>query len=270
MDSRHPWQLRMFEKTLKKKLKLKHLKAHLENLSKSDTCLLVTCGDNNGAMNHLLKAIGGKWTWAEMEDDHIKEIEELLQEPVVRIDESTCKLPFPDSYFKYVVVIDCHEHLENPHVLNLELARVTKAGGRVVVSVPNGNERQLAVRIKRFIGMTEEVYGHVVIGYEIKELDMMLKEVELVPYSGSSYSKFFTEMLELIINFAYVKILAKRSKVEVGSGTIAPTSEKQLESVSKAYTMYSIIYPFFWTISKLDTLLFFTTGYAVVIGARKE
>jgi len=270
MDSSDPWQLRMFQKTLKKKLKLKHLTAYIGDLSKSDTCLLVTCGDNNGAMNYFLRALGGRWTWAEMEDDHIKEIEELLQEQVVRIDKSTCGLPFPDSYFKYVVIIDCHEHLQDPHIFNLELARVTKAGGRVVVSVPNGNERQLAVRIKRFIGMTEEVYGHVVIGYEIKKLDTMLKEVGLVPYSGSSYSKFFTEMLELIINFAYVKILAKRSKVEVGSGTIAPTSEKQLESVSKVYTMYSIIYPFFWIISQLDALLFFTTGYAVVVGARKE
>ncbi len=270
MSDRDPWQLRMFKKTLKKKLKLNHLTAYLGHLTKSDNCLLVTCGDNNGALNYFLRRLGAKWVWSEMEDDHIKEIEGLLQDPVVRIDKSTCKLPFPDSYFDYTVIIDCHEHLQDPSIFNLELARVTKTGGKVVVSVPNGDERKLAVRIKNFVGMTENVYGHVVIGYEIKELDTMLKKVKLVLYSARSYSKFFTEILELIINFAYVKILGKRSKAEVESGTIAPTSEEQLESVSKAYKMYSIIYPFFWIISKLDVLLFFTTGYAVVVVARKE
>jgi SAM-dependent methyltransferase len=269
MPDNDPWQLQIFKKTLKKKLKLKHLTAYLRNLTGNDTCLLITCGDNNGALNYFLRQLGGRWTWSEMEDDHIREIEALLKEPVVRLDKSTCALPFPDSHFTYTVVIDTHEHLEDPSSFNLEVARVTKTGGTVVVSVPNGNERMLAVKIKNFVGMTKEVYGHVVIGYEIRELDPMLKKAGIELYASKTYSKFFTEMLELMINFIYVKVLGKRSEAKVESGTIAPTSEEQLASVSKTLKLYSWIYPVFWMVSKLDALLFFNTGYAVVVAARR-
>jgi SAM-dependent methyltransferase len=271
MSNSTPWQLLLFKKTLKKKLKLKYLERCLNgHTSAKSKCLLLTCGDNNGALNYFLRKLGGKWIWAEMEQDQIKQIEYLLNEKVVHIDQDTCKFPFPDSYFDTVVVIDSHEHLKDPSILNIELSRVTKVNGKVVVSVPNGDESKLAVKIKRLIGMTEDVYGHVVVGYEVEKMNQMLQDVGLVNDSANTYSKFFTEMLELIINFAYVKVLGRRKSVEVESGSIAPTSEEQLKSVSKVYKLYALVYPVFWLISKLDVLLFFTTGYAVVVSARKE
>jgi 2-polyprenyl-3-methyl-5-hydroxy-6-metoxy-1,4-benzoquinol methylase len=271
MDNSTPWQLRLFKKTLKKKLKLKNLERYLDgHTATKNKCLLLTCGDNNGALNYFLRELGGEWIWAEMELDQINQIEDLLNEKVVHIDQTTCKFPFSDSFFDTVVIIDSHEHLKDPSILNRELSRVTKANGKVVVSVPNGDETKLAVKIKRMIGMTEEVYGHVVVGYEVEKMNQMLQDVGFAAESATTYSKFFTEMLELIINFAYVKVLGRRKSVEVESGTIAPTSEQQLKSVSKVITLYALIYPVFWLISKLDALLFFTTGYAVVVSARKE
>jgi len=266
MTQESPWQIRMFKKSLKKQQKINGLQRHFKDLE-GKQCLLITCGDNNGAMNHRIREWGGKWTWAELEDHNIKEIESLLKEPVVLVDHATLKIPFPDASFDCVITIDCHEHLENPGDLNRELYRVTKPGGKVVVTVPNGNERKLAVRIKHLLGMTARVYGHKVIGYDIPELSAMLEKSGLRPRAASSYSKFFTEMLELVINFAYVKILSKKSKARVEEGVIAPTSQDQLKSVEKSYRIYSMAYPFFWTISQLDRLLFFTRGYAVIVEA---
>jgi SAM-dependent methyltransferase len=263
------WQLKMFDKALKKRQKLAALRRHLQDLGKK-RCLLLTCGDNNGAMNYRIREWGGQWTWAELEEPNIKEIESLLQEPVVKVDNSTCKLPFADASFDCVVTIDCHEHLTDPALLNRELCRLTKTGGKVVVTVPNGDHRKLAVRIKHLLGMTKKEYGHVVIGYQVPELRMMLARVGLSPGASSSYSKFFTEMIELGINFIYVKILAKRGKVKVAEGTIAPTTQDQLRSVGKTFKVYSMIYPLLKAVSQLDTLLFFTIGYAVVVEARKE
>jgi hypothetical protein len=117
--------------------------------------------------------------------------------------------------------------------------------------------------------MTQSEYGHVVIGYEIPALRSMLQKVGLKPHSSSSYSKFFTEMIELGINFMYVKILARKGKVVVDEGTIAPTSQEQFNSVNKTYKIYSIMFPFLWTVSQLDKLLHFSTGYAVIVEARK-
>jgi SAM-dependent methyltransferase len=264
-----PWQLAMFNKVLKKRQKIDTLRKHFQDLQ-GEHCLLITCGDNNGAMNYHIRTWGGQWTWAELEDSNVQEIASLLGEPVVELDKSTCKLPFLDASFDCVLTIDCHEHLVDPLLLNKELCRVTKPGGKVVVTVPNGNERKLAVRIKHMIGMTKTEYGHVVVGYEIPTLQAMLEKVGLKPCTSSSYSKFFTEMLELCINFTYVKILATKSKAHVEEGTIAPTSQEQLKSIAKTYKLYSLAYPLLWIIAQFDALLFCATGYAVVVEARKE
>ena len=263
-----PWQLAMLDRALKKRQKLAALKKHLKDLP-GNRCLLLTCGDNNGAMNYRIREWGGDWLWAELEDAHIRTIEELLQEPVVAVSKADCRLSFADAAFDCVVTIDCHEHLKDPQLLNAELSRVTKPGGKVIVTVPNGNRRKLAVRIKEFVGMTQSEYGHVVIGYEILALRSMLEKVGLKPHSSSSYSKFFTEMIELGINFMYVKILARKGQVVVDEGTIAPTSQEQFNSVNKTYKIYSIMFPFLWTVSQLDRLLHFSTGYAVIVEARK-
>jgi SAM-dependent methyltransferase len=263
-----PWQLKMFDRALKKKQKLEALRQHLRDLH-GKHCLLLTCGDNNGAMNYRIREWGGQWLWAEFEGANIKEIEGLLQEPVIRIDKGTCVLPFTDGSFDCVLTIDCHEHLADPFPLNEELWRITKPGGKVVVTVPNGDNRKLAVRIKRMVGMNKVEYGHTVIGYKFPELRAMLEKPGFRPCAHSSYSKFFTEMLELGINFTYVKILAGRGKVSTEEGTIAPTTQDQFKSVAKTYRLYSALYPFLWLLSQLDALLFFVSGYAVVVEARK-
>jgi hypothetical protein len=168
-----------------------------------------------------------------------------------------------------VVSIDVHEHLNDPDPFTAELVRVTKPGGRVIVTVPNGDEAKLATRIKNFVGMTKEKYGHVREGFDIPGLKKLMVKNDLLPSSESSFSKFFTEMLELAINFLYMNILSKKGKTSVQNGTIAPATKKQLESVKKSYFLYSFIYPFFWLISKLDLFLFYTKGYVVIVEGRK-
>ena len=267
MEDFTPWQLKMFQKTLKKKLRLKALKKHLRNLSSSDCCLLITCGDNNGAINFFLNELGGKWSWADFEDKSIQEMSELLGEEVHQVSEDN--LPFPDNEFEYVICVDVHEHLEDPNPFTRELWRVAKPGGKVIVTVPNGDETKIATRIKNSIGMTKEKYGHVREGYDIPELKEVLKANNIEPCAESSFSQFFTEMLELTINFLYVNILSKKSKAKVEKGTIAPATQDQLKSVEKTYRMYSLVYPMFWLISKLDCIFFNSVGHAVMVEGKK-
>ncbi len=267
MREKKPWQLRMFQKTLKKKLRLRALKKRLGILSEDDACLLVTCGDNNGAMNYYLRELGGKWSWADLEDRSLQEMSELLGERVFHVPDG--KLPFPGNKFDWVVSIDVHEHLEDPNPFTRELWRVTKNRGKVVVTVPNGDERKLATIIKNAIGMTKEKYGHVREGYDIPELRELLKANAIQPFAEDSFSKFFTELLELSINFLYVNVLGKRDKSRVDKGAIAPATADQLKSVEKTYKMYSVIYPVFWLISKLDFIFLGSRGYVVLVEGKK-
>jgi 2-polyprenyl-3-methyl-5-hydroxy-6-metoxy-1,4-benzoquinol methylase len=265
---KEPWQLQMFRRSLKKQQKLKALLEVLGNID-SKKCLLVTCGDNNGAMNWHFKNHGGEWNWVDAEHDSIAQISEITGDPVAEMDKENPKLPFGENSFDVLLTIDVHEHLEDPEGLNRELFRIARSGGRVVVTTPNGDEMKLGIRIKELVGMRPEDYGHYVIGYDVPQLEQQLERVGLEPYQEASYSRFFTEMLELAINFAYVKVLSKRSEAKVEKGQIAPQNINQVKSVEKSYRIYSVLYPILLILSKLDFLDRSPRGYAVIVAARK-
>jgi len=261
-----PWQLRMFSKTLKKQQKLRLLLRQI-GPTHGRRCLLVTNGDNNGALNFRFREQGGEWVWVENEEEHIAEMEQLLGEQVRRGEPS--RIPVEDDSFDVVVSIDVHEHLDDCAPFNRELRRVVRPGGTVVVTTPNGDAWKPVTVLKNLVGMTKEKYGHKVIGYNVAAHRGMLRDAGLLPVAAGSYSKFFTEMLELMINFAYVMVLAGKSKTRVKSGTIAPSSGEQLRSVEKQYRIYAAAYPLLYLVSRLDLLLFFCTGYAVSVVARR-
>ena len=269
MIQEDPWQLRLFRRSLKKQLKLKALIKIMGSVDRQ-ACLLVTCGDNNGAMNWHLKQHGGAWSWADAEYDSLQQIQAVTGDPVAQMDKENPALPFPSASFDTVMTIDVHEHLQRPQVVNAELARLVKPGGRVIVTTPNGDRKKLANRIKLAVGMRPEDYGHIVMGYDAPDLEGQLRQAGLKPYASSSYSRFFTEMLELAINYLYVKVLSKRSQAKVEKGQIAPQNIDQVKSVEKTLKLYSLIYPVMAVLSKLDFLDRSKRGYAVIVAARKD
>lgn len=264
-----PWQLQMFRRALKKQQKLHALLDVLGPLDGKE-CLLLTCGDNNGALNWHFRQHGGNWSWADMEQNSVEQIAALTGDEVARVEKDDIILPFKDRQFDVTMTIDVHEHIQELSVLNRELARVTRPGGRVVVTTPGGDPHKLANRLKAFLGMHAQDYGHVVDGYRAEALEQQLRAADLTPVKRSSYSRFFTEMVELMINFAYVKLLSKGSEVEVEKGQIAPQNQEQLQSAGKSYRIYSAFYPLFSLISQLDRLLASDQGYAVIVVARQE
>lgn len=273
-SAERPWQLRLFDKTLKKKQKLAMLHRLLGAPKPTDKLLLLTNGDNNGAMNLVCREWGGHWTWGECEAAAIPEMAQLLGEPVVHCDPD--HLSFPDGTFDSVIVIDVHEHLNEPRPLNRELFRIIRPGGRVIVTTPNGDLKKLAVRIKDVVGMTKDAYGHVRVGYTIAEHSQMLNDAGFASKESSSYSQFPTEMIELGINLVYVKFLSRKKKGatpvegEHGVGPIAPSSQDQVRKVEKTLKLYGAIYPICRALSSLDVFFApFSTGYAVGVVGHK-
>ncbi len=231
-------------------------------------CLLVTCGDNPGALNWHLRGAGGRWSWAEMEEDRIPAMAALLGDPVHH--SAPDRLPFPGEYFDLVVTIDVHEHLDRVGPLNREIRRVLAPGGRALVTTPSGNTRLPLARVKRLLGMTPAVYGHRVQGYTVEELAGMMRDAGLEPEDQGAYSRFFTEGIELMINLAYVRVLGRSPEGSApAEGEIAPSSEEQLEQVGGAWRLYRRVYPLLRGISRLDGLLPGRGGYAVALSARK-
>ena len=269
MREQMPWQLKMFRKGLKKNLRLKSLKHYLNDIGDDDKCLLATCGDNNGAMNYFLRELGGHWSWADLEDTCIAEMSELLGDSVNFASDE--KLPFEDNYFDRAIAIDVHEHVNDANNITREFRRVTRPGGQIIITVPNGDETKLVVRIKHALGMTKEAYGHTRIGFTVAELRELMISNQIKPLKIDTYSRFFTEMLELTINFLYVKVLKKDEPGENAEhAEIAPATSEQLDNVGASYRLYSLIFPLYWILSRLDYLLPFTEGYCVLIAGRRD
>jgi 2-polyprenyl-3-methyl-5-hydroxy-6-metoxy-1,4-benzoquinol methylase len=233
-----------------------------------DRRLLITCGDNNGAMNHELRRSGGSWTWMEMEVDAIPAMQELLGDPVLPA--RPTRLPAEDGCFDVVISLDVQEHLEHEglRAFHAELLRVTRPGGHVVATTPNGDPWKPVSVLRRAIGMTKGKYGHKVYGYNIRQQETMLREAGFAPTGSGSYSGFFTELIELSLNFAYTTLLSRR-KTGRHEGEIAPSSEEKLEKVQKQYRLYALVYPVLRAISTLDVLLPLGAGYAVSVVARR-
>lgn len=278
------WQLDMFRKGLKKRQRLEVLTSLLAPIPEGDRCLLLTCGDNNGAMNYFLRKLGGRWSWADLEDTSIAEMSALLGEPVAFAEEGN--LPFVDATFDRIVVIDVHEHVDDPGIVTRELVRILKPGAQLVITTPNGDESKLAVRIKSLVGMSVDVYGHKRIGLTSAEIETLMSAAGVEPVRTRSFSRFFTEMLELSINFLYVKVLRKKDSGRMSAADepqpqtgqhehgehaeIAPATADQLSQVRRSYRIYSIIFPIYWLISQLDRLLFFREGYCVVVDGKRR
>lgn len=267
-DREEPWQLGMFRKGLKKQQRLACLKKLLGAIGLSERCLLLTCGDNNGAMNFFLREIGGAWSWADLEDVCLDEMSQLLGEPVTLVQED--RLPYADGTFDRIVSIDVHEHVDDPTIVNREICRVLKPGGQLIVTTPNGDETKLAVRLKNAVGMSKEAYGHTRIGLTAGEIASMMDGAGVTPARTLTFSRFFTELLELTINFAYVKILSRKNGASEDHHEIAPATSGQLKTVNKSYRIYSMIYPVYWLLSRLDWLVFFTEGYCVMVEGRRR
>lgn len=265
-QAQEPWQLQMFRRSLKKQQKLDALLAVLGDVS-NEECLLVTCGDNNGALNWHFRARGGSWTWGDVAGENLAEISELLGEPVLHTPEEA--LPFDNDEFDCVVSIDVLEHLDAEQPFLAELRRVLRPDGRLIVTVPNGDPKLLANRIKWRLGMTPDMYGHTRAGYTVTELRDSVGQAGFAPISDSGYSRFFTEMMELVINFGYVFVLSRRAG-NAEPGRIAPTSAGELKTHGGAYRLYSAVFPVMRAVSALDRLLPGESYYAVTVEARKH
>jgi SAM-dependent methyltransferase len=260
-----PWQIEMFGRSIKKQQKLRAL-LKLTGQVSGLQCLLVTCGDNNGALNWHFRNFGGVWAWADVSGENVDQISELLDEPVFAAPPDN--LPFETEQFDVVVSIDVLEHLKDDQPFLLELNRVLKKAGRAVVTVPNGDPGLLANRIKWRAGMSPEVYGHYRAGYTLPELSAALIQAGLNPNDTGGYSRFFTEMVELVINYGYVKVLSKKGG-GAKAGQIAPLSSGELKKHGLAYRVYAMVYPISNAFSKLDLLLSKRTDNAVIVAASK-
>ncbi len=263
MNERH-WQLEIFKKSIKKKDKLKLIE---NNIDIEPSFVILDLGCAQGILSYFLRQKGGFWVSADLDFVNLKTSQELLQENLIQI--GTGIFPFESESFDMVVSLDYLEHIEDDDKCLEEVYRVLKKRGKFIIVTPHTGKFLLLHKLRSLMGLKPEVYGHKREGYSLKGLKSKLEKAQFIVERHKTFTRFFSEFIELIINFLYIKLYSGKFTGSLRDGHIRPTTSGEFSSRRKTFKIYSFIYPLVWFLSRLDKLLFFHKGYCLTVWAKK-
>ena len=263
--SEEPWQLRLVKKSLKKKEKLRLLQKTIP--VRPDRAAL-DLGCAQGILGYFARRRGGFWVHADEDLVNLQTAKDLLGDDHVQLRGES--LPFRDASFDLVLCLDYLEHIDHDDRALAEISRVLKAGGEFIVVTPHTGAFFLLHKLRSAVGLRLEDFGHKREGYSFPDLESKLDRASLRIEKKVTYSRFFSEFFELILNFFYIKLLAPRPTGKRRDGHIRPASREEFRAQEKSFALYSLLYPFIWILSRLDTLLFFQKGYSLMVWAKKN
>lgn len=253
----HNWPVRLFNKSVLKQRKYQEITALLGPV---DGAHCLDIGSDNGVISYLLRQQGGTWKSADLEAHTVRAIRELVKTDVYQIDGHST--PFAESEFDRVIIVDFLEHIPDDGVFVDELFRILKPGGMLIINVPH-IKNSLLRRFRFAIGQTDEKHGHLRPGYTIETIRALLGD-RFTVQQHHTYSRFFSEWIDTMIVWA-VNLLKGRQREESKKGLVVTGDD--LKAYQKMFRLYALVYPVVWAISRLDYLLFFASGYMLIVKA---
>lgn len=252
------WPVALFNKSVLKQRKLKEITTLL---GKTDSLICLDVGSDNGVISFLLRKRGGFWKSADLDENAVRSIRELVKSDVFQIN-GICT-PFRNDEFDRVVIVDFLEHIITDKEFIDELFRIMKPDAELIINVPH-IKNDLLRRFRLRIGQTDEKHGHVRPGYTIEGIKALLGgKFALLSYK--TYSKFFSEFIDTLVTFGY-GVIKGSEREESKKGVFVTGSD--INRYKKIFKVYSLVYPVIWLFSKLDSLLFFQSGYMLILKAR--
>jgi SAM-dependent methyltransferase len=250
------WSVALFRRSALKQRKLAEL---LQMLGPITGLRCLDLGSDNGVVSLLLRERGGSWASGDLTEEAVSSIRSLVGEDVhlVRGD----LLPFPDSSFDRVAVVDMLEHVPDEAAFARELGRVTRPGGLLVVNTPHLKRTGLR-RLRHALGQTDEKHGHLRPGYTPERLRELLEpSFELGRHR--TYSRFFAEAVDTALNWGMERL----GKSSSAKGMVVTGDD--LARHRRMFRVYSVLYPLVWTLTRLDALVP-ASGYMLIASARRR
>jgi len=263
--SEESWQFRLLGKSLKKKEKLRLLE---KTIPLSPVRVALDLGCAQGILGYFARKRGGFWVHADEDLSNLRAARDILERGLVQL--SGENLPFRDGSFGLVLSLDYLEHVEGDDRVLEEISRVLRTEGRFIVVTPQTGRFYLLHKLRSALGLRLEDFGHKREGYSFPELKAKLERSRFQIERKTTYSRFFSEFFELVLNFVYVKVLARRPAIARRDGHIRPASAEEFRAQEKTFALYSLVYPVVWLLARLDSLLFFQKGYSLMVWARKQ
>jgi SAM-dependent methyltransferase len=256
------WALALFNRSVLKQAKFRQIVARMDDPRGKRG---LDIGADNGVISYLLRQRGGQWHSADLDERAVTSIRQLVGKNVHRLDGGATS--FEDGAFDQIIVVDFLEHIPDDHLFVRELARILKPGGLVIINVPHLRPGSVLNRFRHAIGLTDDWHGHLRPGYSLDGLRQLL-EPAFVIEAAVTYSRVFSELIDTALNGLYLKL--QQRKGTGGSSSKGPViTGSDLRQHRKQFIFLSALYPLLWGMAKLDTLLWFSPGYKLIVSARR-
>jgi ubiquinone/menaquinone biosynthesis C-methylase UbiE len=257
-ETRRDWAVKLFRRSVLKQRKLAEVAALL---GPTEGLRCLDLGSDNGVVSLLLRQQGGSWASADLTEEAVASIRELVEHDVHLVPGG--RLPFADASFDRVAVVDMLEHVPDERAFVAELARVLRPGGTLVVNTPH-LKRTALKRLRDRLGLTDEAHGHLRPGYTAGGLrDLLEQDGRFRMAPARTYSRFFSELLDTALN----AVLARLGKKGSAKGMVVTGAD--VRKHRRLFLAYSAVYPVVWGVSRLDALLPWTEGYMLIAAATR-
>ncbi len=251
------WARALFSRSVLKQRKLREIVAAL---GPTEGLRCLDLGSDNGVVSLLLRERGGSWVSADLTAEAVEAIRGLVKTDVYLVQSD--RLPFDSASFDRVVVVDMLEHAPDEAAFVGELARITRPGGLLVVNTPHPKDTWLR-RFRHAIGQTDERHGHLRPGYSREGLAELI-EPRFAITASRTYSRFFTELVDTLINWG----VARLGKSSSAKGMVVTGGD--LAKHRRMFRAYSAIYPAVRAIAALDALIPWASGYMLIAACRRR
>jgi glycosyltransferase involved in cell wall biosynthesis len=265
-----PWQIKVFNVSIRKKAKWKWLKPKLKTIIKpTSKCLDI--GSGVGTISYQQEQLGGTWIFTETNAKAAEQTQRIVQGKVLKVNiEDPILEP---SSFDVITALDVIEHVDNPHEFLKKVHYLLKPGGKAIITTPADNNRFYSMRYiaEKVFKISAAEHGHTTDGFSTQELNKLFQQANLLVSHSTRFSKFFTELIELSYNAAYIAKNKYRQQTTGYNLSLSPASQNDFTRHEKLLPILRILNPFFLAISELDNFLPERMGYewGIVISKNK-
>jgi len=216
----------------------------LYNSEVINPCLILDCGCGRGA--YAYKLTDESYVGLDINPLLIRQAHELHSNSTFIVGDAR-KLPFRSKVFDCVICSEVLEHIQNDQDVLKELARVLKPFGKLILSVPNIECKNVFVNWQR--SLIDNSVGHLRGGYSFGEISNLIENFGF----GMRRSRYNCGPITALIEYFLIKL-----------GNVfgySPSNLNQLYEGEKLSVMkvvlriYEMLFPFLFLITYLDRIL---------------
>lgn len=159
-------------------------------------------GGYDGFISYNLKKLFPKLNITTIDIDKAG-LQEAIERGLNALYASALELPIKDNLVDVVICLDIIEHVQEDCRLIKEISRVLKKGGKVILSTPMQNGISFPLISKEKSKIINKNWGHVRMGYELKELEILFKNDDLAIEKTLKYFNLFTKLAYLFLLSSY-------------------------------------------------------------------